>query len=243
MFSSTTTSICLTLALSQDPLALCSGGLPTWCSRLVASAGFLFPFDCRRLFFQYTSLGISRALHIMQHRAQMADQAPRSPQQGEFRLGRIQRQKARIHRSRVLISAMKVMELCAGQKAILEVEFAGEEGTGTGPTLEFFTLVSRELQRRDLGIWYEPEAPLAEAAREEVYLPPTEDVRMRNVHKVAVLRDPKDGTVVFPTCPTSGELLTIELEDGKAAGSSSSDVVAREGDMPSPCTGPCELLW
>ena len=36
----------------------------------------------------------------------------------------------------------------AERKAILEVEFLGEEGTGLGPTLEFFALVAAELQRK-----------------------------------------------------------------------------------------------
>ena len=35
----------------------------------------------------------------------------------------------------------------------LQIEFRGEEGTGLGPTLEFFALVAAELQRKDLGLW------------------------------------------------------------------------------------------
>lgn len=41
----------------------------------------------------------------------------------------------------------------ANRKSILEVAFVGEEGTGLGPTLEFFALVAAELQRKDLGLW------------------------------------------------------------------------------------------
>ncbi|KAK9875534.1 hypothetical protein WA026_007922 [Henosepilachna vigintioctopunctata] len=41
---------------------------------------------------------------------------------------------------------------CA-RKSILEIEFTGEEGTGLGPTLEFYALVAAELQRRDLAMW------------------------------------------------------------------------------------------
>ncbi|KAJ1482230.1 hypothetical protein T484DRAFT_1804539, partial [Baffinella frigidus] len=41
----------------------------------------------------------------------------------------------------------------AGRKAILEVSFADEEGHGSGVTSEFYSLVSDELQRRDLGLW------------------------------------------------------------------------------------------
>lgn len=36
---------------------------------------------------------------------------------------------------------------------IFQVEFVGEEGTGLGPSLEFYALVAAELQRKSLGIW------------------------------------------------------------------------------------------
>lgn len=49
--------------------------------------------------------------------------------------------------------AIQVMKIHAARKSILEVEFQGEEGTGLGPTLEFYALVSAELQRRDLALW------------------------------------------------------------------------------------------
>lgn len=38
-------------------------------------------------------------------------------------------------------------------KALLEIQYENEVGTGLGPTLEFYALVSTELQRRDLGLW------------------------------------------------------------------------------------------
>ena len=34
---------------------------------------------------------------------------------------------------------------------IKKVEFIGEEGTGLGPTLEFYALVSAELQKKIIG--------------------------------------------------------------------------------------------
>ena len=33
------------------------------------------------------------------------------------------------------------------------MEYLNEEGTGLGPSLEFYSLVSAELQRHDLGLW------------------------------------------------------------------------------------------
>ena len=58
-------------------------------------------------------------------------------------------------RNRILDSAAKVMELYCSHKAVLEVEYFGEVGTGLGPTLEFYTLVSHELQKRTLQLWRE----------------------------------------------------------------------------------------
>jgi E3 ubiquitin-protein ligase HECTD1 len=45
------------------------------------------------------------------------------------------------------------MKVHADRKAILEVEFQDEEGTGLGPSLEFYALVAAESQRRDLALW------------------------------------------------------------------------------------------
>jgi E3 ubiquitin-protein ligase TRIP12 len=40
-----------------------------------------------------------------------------------------------------------------GVRSQLEVEYFGEVGVGLGPTLEFWTLVSREMQRQSAGLW------------------------------------------------------------------------------------------
>ena len=52
------------------------------------------------------------------------------------------------------------MKVHAARKSILEVEFKDEEGTGLGPTLEFYALVAGELQRADLGIWLSDDEPM-----------------------------------------------------------------------------------
>lgn len=53
----------------------------------------------------------------------------------------------------MLESAVKVFELYGSSSSILEVEYFEEVGTGLGPTLEFYSMVSREFARRDLKIW------------------------------------------------------------------------------------------
>eukprot|EP01105_Mastigella_eilhardi_P018724 TRINITY_DN435_c0_g1_i1.p1 TRINITY_DN435_c0_g1~~TRINITY_DN435_c0_g1_i1.p1 ORF type:complete len:1502 (+),score=362.71 TRINITY_DN435_c0_g1_i1:242-4507(+) len=135
----------------QDPFSVCSGALPHWCGTLCARCRFLFPLDLRLLYFQCTSFGIARALHCLHDKAQESGR-----QFGDFKLGRIPRLKVRVARSRVLESAMKVMEL-GTYRSVLEVEYFGEPGSGLGPTLEFFTLVSHEFQRLRLEVWHTEE--------------------------------------------------------------------------------------
>jgi E3 ubiquitin-protein ligase TRIP12 len=51
-----------------------------------------------------------------------------------------------------------VFELYGSSSSILEVEYFEEVGTGLGPTLEFYSLVSKEFARRDLKIWRDADA-------------------------------------------------------------------------------------
>lgn len=134
----------------QDALALCSGSLPAWCYQLTKACPFLFPFETRRQYFYSTAFGLSRALYRLQQQ-QGAD--GHGSNEREVRVGRLQRQKVRVSRNRILDSAAKVMEMYSSQKSVLEVEYFGEVGTGLGPTLEFYTLLSHDLQKVRLGMW------------------------------------------------------------------------------------------
>ena len=72
----------------------------------------------------------------------------------DFRVGRQKHLRARkISRPHILESAMAVMFNYGSSKSVLEVEFDNEEGTGLGPTLEFYSLIAAELQRKDLAMW------------------------------------------------------------------------------------------
>ncbi|XAR59835.1 Ubiquitin--protein ligase [Bertholletia excelsa] len=135
----------------QDALALCSGSLPSWCYQLTKACPFLFPFETRRQHFYSTAFGLSRALNRLQQ--QQGADGQGSTSERELRVGRLQRWKVRVSRNRILDSAVKVMEMYSSQKAVLEVEYFGEVGTGLGPTLEFYTLLSHDLQKAGLRMW------------------------------------------------------------------------------------------
>jgi len=132
----------------HDPLLLCSGYLSSsWCQALAIECPFLFSFATRRIFFELSSFGATRAMLMLQER--FSEQG----ESAQFRFGRVQKQKVRLSRAHILESAMKVMTLYGSQKAFLEFEFFGEVGTGLGPTLEFYTLVSKALQVAKLEMW------------------------------------------------------------------------------------------
>lgn len=46
-----------------------------------------------------------------------------------------------------------MMKSHAKSNALLEVEYKEEVGTGLGPTMEFYTLISHEFQKSGLGMW------------------------------------------------------------------------------------------
>nr|CAI5854600.1 unnamed protein product [Callosobruchus analis] len=145
----------------QDPLVLSSASLPAWCEELTHSCPFLFPFETRQLYFNCTAFGASRSIVWLQtqrdvtmERQRTPGLSPRRDDPHEFRVGRLKHERVKVPRGEQLLDwAMQVMKIHSARKSILEVEFAGEEGTGLGPTLEFYALVAAELQRRDLGMW------------------------------------------------------------------------------------------
>lgn len=140
----------------EEPLIVASQCLPSWSEDLARLYPFLFPFETRHLFIQSTSFGYSRLMTRWQS-GQESDARSRHRDERPF-LGRIQRQKVRISRSRILESAIKVMELYGSSGSVLEVEYFEEVGTGLGPTLEFYSTVSKEFSKKKTKLWRENES-------------------------------------------------------------------------------------
>ncbi len=73
----------------------------------------------------------------------------------EFRFGRLKIDRAvAIDRENVLRDAMNLFHYHAKSKSKLEIQFLNEEGTGDGPTLEFYALIANDLQKYQLGLWW-----------------------------------------------------------------------------------------
>ena len=142
----------------QDPLVLSAASLPTWVEELSLTSPFLFPFETRQLYFHCTAFGSSRSIVWLQQQRDLEQRgrgsSGRGPEHQEFRIGRIKHERVKVPRGdHILNWGVNVMKHHADKKSVLEVEFIDEEGTGLGPTLEFFALVAAELQRTDLSMW------------------------------------------------------------------------------------------
>ncbi|XVF07968.1 hypothetical protein REPUB_Repub06bG0184900 [Reevesia pubescens] len=134
----------------RDTFTLSTGGMPSWCNELIASCPFLFSFEARCKYFRLAAFGPRRVqLHAMSRSNSVAsnDRQPTA--------GGLPRKKFLVWRDRILDSATRMMDLHAQHKGLLEVEYSEEVGTGLGPTLEFYTLVSQEFQKSGLGMWRE----------------------------------------------------------------------------------------
>ncbi|KAK1755641.1 ubiquitin fusion degradation protein 4 [Echria macrotheca] len=136
----------------EEPLIVASNCLPSWSVDLARLYPFLFPFETRHLFLQSTSFGYARSMTRWQN-AQSQEETRRDRRDERPFLGRLQRQKVRISRSKILESAVKVMELYGASQSVLEVEYFEEVGTGLGPTLEFYSTVSKEFSKKKLKLW------------------------------------------------------------------------------------------
>ncbi|XP_047095257.1 E3 ubiquitin-protein ligase UPL4-like [Lolium rigidum] len=130
----------------HDPLVSRSRCLPLWCTELMSTCPFLFSFEARWKYFQLTAFGSSSIQHgHMRDTSGNNIATERSPS--------FSRKKFKVDRNDILVSAAKVMRSYARSNALLEVEYEEEVGTGLGPTMEFYTLISHEFQKSGLGMW------------------------------------------------------------------------------------------
>ncbi|XP_026839982.1 E3 ubiquitin-protein ligase TRIP12 isoform X2 [Drosophila persimilis] len=133
----------------QDPLVIMTGNLPQWLPQIGMACPFLFPFETRHLLFYATSFDRDRALQ------RLLDTTPdlNAAESSERVAPRLDRRKRAISRAEILKQAEHILQDFGHSKALLEIQYENEVGTGLGPTLEFYALVSAELQRTDLGLW------------------------------------------------------------------------------------------
>lgn len=131
----------------QDPLVIMTGNLPSWLPQLAYSCPFLIPFDSRHLLFYVTSFDRDRALQ------RLLDSTPELSNSDERAAPRLDRRRKTVSRDDLFRQSEIILNELTNSKTVLDIQYENEVGTGLGPTLEFYALVSREMQRADLELW------------------------------------------------------------------------------------------
>ena len=131
----------------QDPLVIMTSNLPNWLPQLAYACPFLIPFDTRQLLFYVTCFDRDRALQ------RLLDTTPELNNSEERVAPRLERRKKTVNREDLFRQAEIILNELTNSKTVLEIQYENEVGTGLGPTLEFYALVSREMQAADLEMW------------------------------------------------------------------------------------------
>ncbi|XP_044482153.1 E3 ubiquitin-protein ligase UPL4 isoform X2 [Mangifera indica] len=139
----------------RDSSTVSIGGMPSWCNQLMASCPFLFSFEAKCKYFQLAAFGPRQ---VQPHPPYNNSVVPSERRQAA---GGLPRKKFSVCRKQILDSAAQMMDQYANHKTLLEVEYDDEVGTGLGPTLEFYTLVSHEFQKSGLAMWRDDHSSLA----------------------------------------------------------------------------------
>jgi len=67
-------------------------------------------------------------------------------------IGNLKKKKIRVSREEILTNAMMIFECFGNSNGLLEFEYINEEGTGLGPTLEYYSIVIDEI-RKQSNLW------------------------------------------------------------------------------------------
>lgn len=227
----------------MQPVRVVTNALPEWSFRMVREFPFVLDFETRYHFMYVTMCGTSRAIQYLCRtvwkRAVMEEpaiaQAPSTSNRRRSRDGprsrtaaltnisrmvKLPRLKVRVARSRLLQSAKKLLAIYGGKKAVIEIEFLGEVGTGLGPTTEFFTLVCEEIQSKKLRMWRDDDpsdltAPSIEDEKKSVEAEGTaaasrSTVPVRGYHRIAMYHCKRCKRIRVPSCAIHNQLLTHE---------------------------------
>lgn len=136
-------------------LLLAGQHMTTWAVNLALDCNFLFSSMTRKYLFDVGFCGSIRSLVQMQENMEKYGMRDTLNADHQFvRSYRLQREKKRVWRDKALACAMHIMgkERISGS-VVLEFEYYNENGSGSGPTMEFYTLVSDELRETKLRLW------------------------------------------------------------------------------------------
>lgn len=127
------------------------GELPEVCVHLITEFPFLFLFNVKLQFIRSFCFGMTRSL--ISFAQTQVKQSKKNSQSYELcrmlldSAGFPSKIKLRVCRNKIFKSALAVLNAYSLESSILEFQFYDEAGSGLGPTLEFYSLVSSSFSR------------------------------------------------------------------------------------------------
>lgn len=153
-------SVSLKTQLSlNDSYVVPGSPVPEWCLQVMLFAPLVLPFDVKMHFFNSVSFGMARRRGLLNGR-QARPNTPDSRYNGLSNFlgepeGYSTKTKLQVRRKAVFKSALKILQEYNALTSILEIQFYDEVGSGLGPTLEFYSLVSRHFSGL-ISMWRSP---------------------------------------------------------------------------------------
>lgn len=260
----------------QQPLRVVTNALPAWCFRLINDFAFVLDYETRYHFMYTTTCGSSRSIQYLcrsvwktavleepanmvgtrsngsnRRRSRDGNRSQASALINITRMVKLPRLKVRVARTRLLQSAMKLFAVYGGKKAVIEIEFLGEVGTGLGPTTEFFTLICHEIQAKRLRLWCDENEQAGEHEKDQEHVDSSRgqseeksshkldssqqrsSLPVRGYHRVAVYQCTKCTRLHFPRCSLHKKLLTHEKKISSDTHDEASDMATESSTVAS----------
>uniref|UniRef100_A0AC34RA16 E3 ubiquitin-protein ligase n=1 Tax=Panagrolaimus sp. JU765 TaxID=591449 RepID=A0AC34RA16_9BILA len=159
----------------NDPLLVASNSLAEWTFNLLSQYKHLFTLNLRWDYMMATAFGAARSIIWAQNALDQAheqNQAQfRRDDINDFRIGRLKHERIKVPRGDDFFeTAIRVLKFHAVRKSMLEIQYHNEEGTGLGPTLEFYSLVAAEFQRKIRAMWICDDHDEMEVKHEHIFV-------------------------------------------------------------------------
>jgi len=177
----------------QDQVVVFTNSIARWCREFIPEYTFMFPYDQRLLLFRLLGFGHERGIKTLERH--MKDGSLSIPTGLTSVLSTERTKFVQVRRDSLLHDSMTTFRALPHLRDFtLKVRFQGEDGVGSGPTMEFFTLLGHELRRKDLGLWLDDESFRIKSA---------EQCRLSNTprYSIAMLRCESCHLVEFARCP------------------------------------------
>lgn len=179
---------------------------PIWCEFMVETFPFLLSIDLKKLYCDILTVDTKRAISsILKTYSSQKKNINQSLIITPILLT--------VSRSKAILTAMELFKLHLHNK--FEFRFSGEEGTGDGPTSEFYSIISKEIQSKELGLWHDlsikpSKIPLWKQQLNCIFNPLGES----KYHRIAAYICKNCNCLLLPSCPNHKQLF-VDIRDEK----------------------------